>query len=109
MNCGIYPMVSLVQAREKRNEAPAILAEGKDPAIEKKLAVEANRKAAECTIKKIAQERSEEHTSQVQSLRRISYAVVYMKKKNHKYNQKYEPRQHHTTHKNKPNHSQQNT
>src|SRR3546814_12223606 len=49
-------MVSLGQARGKRNEARAILAEGKDPAIGKKLAVEANRKAAECTFKKIAKE-----------------------------------------------------
>lgn len=56
MNFGIYPMVSLVQARAKRNEARAILDEGKDPAIVKKLAIEANRKAAECTFKKVAKE-----------------------------------------------------
>src|SRR3546814_17164282 len=56
MNFGIYPMVSLVQAREKRNEARAILDEGKDPAIVKKLTIEANRKAAECTFKKIEKE-----------------------------------------------------
>src|SRR3546814_15816224 len=67
MNFGIYPMVSLVQAREKRNEARAILAEGKDPAIEKKLAVEANRKAAECTFKKIAKEWHEAFKAQCPS------------------------------------------
>src|SRR3546814_11813438 len=64
MNFGIYPMVSLVQAREKRNEARAILDEGKDPAIVKKLTIEANRKAAECTFKKIAKERHEMFKSQ---------------------------------------------
>src|SRR3546814_5921409 len=98
-------MVSLVQAREKRNEARAILDEGKDPAIVKKLTIEANRKAAECTFKKIAKEwhemfksqwasvhaddvirslerdvRSEAHTSELQSLMRISYAVICFKK-----------------------------
>src|SRR3546814_6133113 len=31
--------------------------------------------------------RSEEHTSELQSLMRISYAVFCLKKKNHKYNQ----------------------
>src|SRR3546814_2738658 len=56
MNFGIYPMVSLVQAREKRTEARAILAAGKDPAIEKKLAVEANRRQAECTYRKLGEE-----------------------------------------------------
>src|SRR3546814_14825087 len=57
-------MVSLVQAREKRNEARAILDEGKDPAIVKKLTIEANRKAAECTIKKLAKEWHEMSKSQ---------------------------------------------
>src|SRR3546814_7791887 len=47
MNFGIYPMVSLVQARAKRNEARAILDEGKDPAIVNKLAIDATRKAAD--------------------------------------------------------------
>lgn len=56
MNFGIYPMVSLVQARAKRNEARAILDEGRDPSITKKLAIEANRKATACTFKKVAKE-----------------------------------------------------
>src|SRR3546814_1278504 len=33
----------------------------------------------------LARERSEEHTSELQSLMRISYAVFCLKKKNHKY------------------------
>src|SRR3546814_18827313 len=67
MNFGIYPMVSLVQAREKRNEARAILDEGKDHAIVKKLTIEANRKAAECTFKKIAKDWQEMFKSQCAS------------------------------------------
>lgn len=56
MNFGIYPMVSLVQARAKRDEARAILDDGQDPSIVKKLTIEANRKATACTFKKVAQE-----------------------------------------------------
>src|SRR3546814_3435745 len=44
-------------------------------------------------LKEIAQDRSEEHTSELQSLMRISYAVFCLKKKteqqNHKLNNKY--------------------
>jgi hypothetical protein len=54
MNFGVYPLVSLVQAREKRNEARAILDKGKDPAITKKLAIEENRRAAERTFELVA-------------------------------------------------------
>src|SRR3546814_12565052 len=56
MNFGIYPMVSLVQAREKRNAARAILDEGKDPAIVKKLTIHANRNPADCNLKNITKE-----------------------------------------------------
>ena len=56
MNFGIYPMVSLVQARAKRDEAFAILSEGKDPAIVKKMVIEANRNAAACTFERVARE-----------------------------------------------------
>src|SRR3546814_7027633 len=40
--------------------------------------------------------RSEEHTSELQSLMRISYAVFCLKKKNTETNTKYKPRQHNT-------------
>jgi len=33
---GVYPHVTLAQARRKRDEAKAIIADGKDPAFEKK-------------------------------------------------------------------------
>ncbi|MBB5708334.1 Arm DNA-binding domain-containing protein [Sphingopyxis panaciterrulae] len=56
MNFGIYPMVSLVQARAKRDEARAILDDGQDPSIVKKLTIEANRKATACTFKRVANE-----------------------------------------------------
>src|SRR3546814_3620287 len=45
--------------------------------------------------------RSEEHTSELQSLMRISYAVFCLKKKKH-------PKQNATTHYNQPMHTQQN-
>src|SRR3546814_2319460 len=35
-------------------------------------------------VARVADERSEEHTSELQSLMRISYAVFCLKKKNHK-------------------------
>src|SRR3546814_8266594 len=46
INFGIYPMVSLVQAREKRNESRAILDEVEDPGILHNLHIDANSKAA---------------------------------------------------------------
>lgn len=64
MNFGIYPMVSLVQARTKRDEARAILNDGKDPAIVKKLTIEANRTAAECTFERVTKEWHEVFKSQ---------------------------------------------
>lgn len=64
MNFGVYPLVSLVQARDKRNEARAILDKGKDPAITKKLAIEENRKAAERTFELVATEWHEAFNAQ---------------------------------------------
>jgi hypothetical protein len=37
MNSGIYPMISLLDARAKRDEARAILDDGRDPGVVKKL------------------------------------------------------------------------
>lgn len=56
MSFGAYPMVSLVQARAKRDEARAILDDGKDPAVVKKLTIEANRTAAACTFERVAKD-----------------------------------------------------
>jgi integrase len=56
MNFGIYPMVGLLDARVKRDEAAAILGEGHDPAVVKKLRIEANLQAGRETFEKIARQ-----------------------------------------------------
>lgn len=53
---GQYPDVSLVQARAKLNEARSMLADGQDPAIEKKLAQINAETQARTTFKLIAEE-----------------------------------------------------
>lgn len=64
MNFGVYPMVSLVNARAKRDEARAILEDGRDPAVAKKLKIEANREAAQNTFERVAREWHENFKSQ---------------------------------------------
>ena len=54
MNFGIYPMVSLLDARAKRDEAYATLCDGRDPAIVKKLKIEENLEATRQTFEKLA-------------------------------------------------------
>lgn len=56
MNFGVYPLVSLVDARAKRDEAYAVLSEGRDPSVAKKLKVEANLEAGRQTFEKVARE-----------------------------------------------------
>lgn len=56
MSFGIYPMVALVTAREKRDEARAVLAEGRDPSVVKKLRIEANIEASRNTFERVARE-----------------------------------------------------
>lgn len=56
MAFGSYPMVSLLDAREKRNDARATLAEGKDPSVVKRLRIEANIDAGLNTFERIARE-----------------------------------------------------
>ncbi len=56
MAFGIYPMVSLVNARSKRDDARALLDEGKDPSIVKKLRIEANLEASRNTFERVARE-----------------------------------------------------
>jgi len=56
MNFGIYPMVGLVDARAKRDDARAQLEEGRDPAIVKKLRKQANLEAGRNTFELVARQ-----------------------------------------------------
>ena len=64
MNFGIYPMVSLLAARAKRDEAYAMLCDGHDPAVVKKLKVEANLEASRQTFERVARQWHENAKSQ---------------------------------------------
>ncbi|HEU4960705.1 MAG TPA: integrase arm-type DNA-binding domain-containing protein [Sphingomonas sp.] len=54
MAFGAYPMVSLADARIKRDEAYTVLCEGRDPAVVKKLKIEANLEASRQTFERVA-------------------------------------------------------
>lgn len=56
MAFGAYPIVSLADARSKRDEAVTILSEGRDPAIAKKLSIKANIEAGRLTFERVARE-----------------------------------------------------
>lgn len=55
LSIGAYPIVTLVQAREKRDEAKRLLLEGRDPAIVKQLTTAARSAASENTFQIIAE------------------------------------------------------
>jgi integrase len=56
MAFGAYPLVTLSDARAKRDEAYTTLCEGRDPTIAKKLRVEANLEAERQTFERVARE-----------------------------------------------------
>jgi integrase len=56
MAFGAYPVVSLADARTKRDEAYIVLSEGRDPSVARKLQVEANLEAGRQTFERIARE-----------------------------------------------------
>ncbi|UXC90866.1 integrase arm-type DNA-binding domain-containing protein [Sphingobium sp. RSMS] len=56
MAFGAYPLVSLADARAKRDEAWATLSEGVDPSLAKKLKIEANLEASRQTFERVARE-----------------------------------------------------
>lgn len=56
MAFGTYPLVSLADAREKRDEAYAVLCEGHDPNVAKRLKIEANLEAGRQTFERVARE-----------------------------------------------------
>jgi integrase len=53
---GQYPLVSLLEAREQRDEARRLLNEGRDPLTEKRLRIDANLEASRQTFERIARE-----------------------------------------------------
>jgi len=56
LSFGPYPLIGLAAAREKRDEARKLLAEGTDPAVARKLKIQANIEASRNTFEKIARE-----------------------------------------------------
>ena len=54
MALGTYPLVSLADARAKRDEAYSVLREGHDPTIAKKLRIDANIEAGRRTFERVA-------------------------------------------------------
>ena len=53
---GVYPMVSLADAREKRNQAKKLLASGIDPGAQRKLEGLLTKAAAENTFRLVSEE-----------------------------------------------------
>lgn len=56
MAFGSYPMVGLTAARAKRDEARALLVEGRDPMVAKKLRIEANIEAGRNTFERVSRQ-----------------------------------------------------
>lgn len=64
MAFGAWPLVSLADARARRDDAFTIVCEGRDPAIVKKLKIEANLEASRQTFERVAREWHENVKSQ---------------------------------------------
>ena len=56
LSFGAYPLLSLAEARTKRDEAKKLVLEGKDPSVQKKLDHIAAVTASRCTFGLIAEE-----------------------------------------------------
>jgi hypothetical protein len=56
MAFGAYPLVSLADARDKRDEAYSILCEGRDPNVAKRLKIEVNVEAGRQAFERVARE-----------------------------------------------------
>ncbi|KQM21523.1 hypothetical protein ASE49_14025 [Novosphingobium sp. Leaf2] len=54
LSFGTYPVMTLVAARAKRDEAKGMLAEGRDPAVEKVVAAKAKTVEVENTFRVVA-------------------------------------------------------
>jgi integrase len=64
LSFGPYPLISLSSAREKRDEARRLLADGVDPSVAKRLRIDANIEASRNTFEKIAREWHEANAPQ---------------------------------------------
>ncbi|HWI85915.1 MAG TPA: integrase arm-type DNA-binding domain-containing protein [Sphingomonas sp.] len=64
MAFGAYPLVSLADARSKRDESYSVLCEGRDPNVAKKLKIEENLEAGRQTFERVAREWHENAKSQ---------------------------------------------
>ncbi|MDB5706166.1 MAG: integrase [Sphingomonas bacterium] len=64
MAFGAYPLVSLADARAKRDDAYTILCEGRDPTVAQKLRIKANIEASRQTFERVAREWHENVKSQ---------------------------------------------
>src|SRR3546814_15378919 len=64
LSLGAYPSTSLLEAREKRDTARKQLNEGIDPAVARKLHIQANIEAARVTFEKVAREWHEANAPQ---------------------------------------------
>src|SRR3546814_18466289 len=62
--CGAYPSTSLLEAGENRDRARKQLNEGIDPAVSRKLHIQANIEAARVTFEKVAREWHEANAPQ---------------------------------------------
>lgn len=56
LHFGLHPKVSLCDARLRRDEAAALLSEGRDPGVVRKLLVEANLEAGRQTFERVARD-----------------------------------------------------
>ncbi|MGC6029999.1 tyrosine-type recombinase/integrase [Enterobacter kobei] len=56
LSIGVYPTITLAQARAHRESARKLLAEGRDPSLEKQAKKRASSTSASCTFKIVAQE-----------------------------------------------------
>src|SRR3546814_4157510 len=69
MAFGAYPLVSLADARNKRDEAYSVLCEGRDPNVAKKRWSEANIEAGRQTFERVAREWHENAKAQWAKIR----------------------------------------
>jgi integrase len=85
LHFGIFPKVSLSEARIKRDEASALLSEGRDPGVVRKLQIEANLEAGRQTFERVAREWHENARSKwaivhandvIRSLERDVFATI---------------------------------